>query len=363
MRDPVFSLLRHIAFRKEPEAAHDWALGWMSKPWASAWLAKRYRAAASLPVTHAGLVFPNALGLAAGLDKNGDYIDALGALGFGFIEIGTVTPQPQPGNPTPRLFRLPQHGAIINRMGFNNLGVEHLVGQAQKRRWRGVLGINIGKNAVTPLEQAHQDYVYCLERVYPVADYITINISSPNTKDLRQLQHGDALSVLLDAVMNRHAQLHSEHGQSKPVFVKIAPDMDNASIKQFVEVASHYPIEGVIVSNTTARRDWIEGHPLANEAGGLSGEVMREFADDRLQQVRQELPRSLTVIGAGGVSNSEDALRKQQLGAEWQRACLQHRVHRLHNVKYQPLVAVFGPNLEPPHPLPLRRAQCHRRAT
>jgi len=317
MRDPVYALLRNIAFRKDAEAAHDWAMGWISRPWVSAMLAKRYAVA-----THnksyelQGINFPNRVGLAAGLDKNGDYIDALGALGFGFIEIGTTTPKAQSGNPTPRMFRLPEYGAIINRMGFNNYGVDHLVKRAEARRWRGVLGINIGKNATTPLEQAHEDYVLCLERVYAVADYITVNISSPNTKDLRQLQHGDALLELLDAIMNRHAQLATEHGAIKPLFVKIAPDMSDQDIKQFAEIANQYPIHGVIVSNTTARRDLIAGHPLAAEAGGLSGEVMREFADERLATARRELPDTLKLIGAGGISNGQDAARNLSLGAD-----------------------------------------------
>jgi len=317
LRDPVFALLRSIAFRKDPEAAHDWALRWMSKPWVSAWLAKRYHPnVPSKPTTINGLTFPNRIGLAAGFDKNGDCIDALGALGFGFLEVGTVTPKPQAGNPSPRLFRLPEHQAIINRMGFNNKGVDHLVKRVEARQWNGVLGINIGKNATTPLEQAHDDYVLCLDRVYAVANYITVNISSPNTKDLRQLQHGSALTELLEAIMNRHAQLASQNGIAKPLYVKIAPDMDDDDIKQFVTVANQFSVSGVIVSNTTARRDLIESHPLAVEAGGLSGEVMREFADDRLRATRSELPQSCTLIGVGGISNGYDAARKLSLGAD-----------------------------------------------
>ena len=311
LHDPLYAALRRKAFSKDPEAAHDWAFGWMSKPWVSKLLASRYRIhTPPEPVSVAGLQFPNRIGLAAGLDKNGDYIDALGALGFGFIEIGTVTPKPQPGNPTPRMFRLPEYGALINRLGFNNLGVDHLIKRAEARRWQGILGINIGKNAVTPLEEAHNDYIQCLEKIYPVADYITVNISSPNTKDLRQLQHGDALAALLDPVMNRHAQLASQHSANKPLFVKIAPDMDDSAIQQFIDVANHYPINGVIVSNTTARRDLVEGHPLADEAGGLSGEVLRDFANDRLSVVQKHRPQNWALIGAGGVSNGEVAQTK-----------------------------------------------------
>lgn len=280
-------------------------------------LARRYRVSSENTVCPAaGLAFPNRVGLAAGLDKNGDYIDALGALGFGFIEIGTVTPKAQSGNPQPRMFRLPEHNALINRLGFNNLGVDHLVKNAENRRWQGKLGINIGKNASTPLENAHSDYVHCLERVYPVADYITVNISSPNTKDLRQLQHGDALAELLEPVMNRHAQLASQHQGSKPLFVKIAPDMDDSAIEQFIQVASTYPIHGVIVSNTTSRRDLIDSHPLAAEAGGLSGEVLRDFANDRLSAVKKRLPANWTLIGAGGISSGQDAATKLVLGAD-----------------------------------------------
>jgi len=317
LNDPLYAAIRKIAFSKEPEAAHDWAFGWMAKPWISSMLARRYAAnKAANSTSVAGLSFPNRIGLAAGLDKNGDYINALGALGFGFIEVGTVTPKPQPGNDKPRMFRLPEHGALINRMGFNNLGVDHLVKNAENRTWQGVLGINIGKNATTPLEQAHDDYVHCLERVYPVADYITVNISSPNTRDLRQLQHGDALAELLEAVMNAHAKLATQHGINKPLFVKIAPDMDDNEITQFIQVANQYPINGVIVSNTTARRDLVEGHPLADEAGGLSGEVMREFANDRLQAVKRKLPNQWTLIGAGGVSHAKDAKVKLETGAD-----------------------------------------------
>lgn len=317
LHDPLYAAIRKIAFSKEPEAAHDWALCWMAKPWVSSLLSKRYTASGKSQVSSvSGLTFPNRIGLAAGLDKNGDYINALGALGFGFIEVGTVTPKPQPGNDKPRMFRLPEHGALINRMGFNNLGVDHLVKNAEERKWQGILGINIGKNATTPLEKAHNDYVHCLERVYPVADYITVNISSPNTKDLRQLQHGDALAELLEAVMNTHSNLATQHGANKPLFVKIAPDMSNEEITQFIQIANQYPIHGVIVSNTTARRDLIEGHPLAEEAGGLSGEVMRDFANDRLEAVHHQLPNEWALMGAGGVSSAEDAKAKLTLGAD-----------------------------------------------
>lgn len=317
LNDPLYAAIRKIAFTKDPEAAHDWAFNWMSKSWISPLLAKRYAAKGAVEnASIAGLDLPNRIGLAAGLDKNGDYINALGALGFGFIEVGTVTPKPQPGNEKPRMFRLTEHGAIINRMGFNNLGVEHLVKNAEARQWQGVLGINIGKNASTPLAKAHDDYVHCLERVYAVADYITVNISSPNTKDLRQLQHGDALAELLEALMNSHSNLATQHGANKPLFVKIAPDMGDEEIAQFIQVASQYPINGVIVSNTTARRDLVEGHPLADEAGGLSGEVMREFANDRLQAMKDRLPNQWTLIGAGGVSSAEDAKAKLDIGAD-----------------------------------------------
>jgi len=323
LNDPLYAALRHIAFSKDPETAHDWALGWMSKPLVSRLLASRYRArksnlasnqssiaAPTGPVNVAGLKFPNRVGLAAGLDKNGDYIDALGALGFGFIEIGTTTPKAQPGNPKPRVFRLPEYGALINRLGFNNLGVNHLVKQAEARKWQGVLGINIGKNAATPLQEAANDYIHCLEKVYPVADYITVNISSPNTKDLRQLQHGDALAALLEPVMNRHEQLVTEHGIKKPLLVKIAPDMDDTAIEQFIQVASGYPINGLIASNTTARRDLVQSHPLAQEAGGLSGEILRDFANERLSVVHKNRPMDWVLVGAGGVSSGEDAVTK-----------------------------------------------------
>ncbi|MCL4132581.1 UNVERIFIED_CONTAM: hypothetical protein GTU68_060705 [Idotea baltica] len=252
-----------------------------------------------------GLSLPNSVGLAAGLDKNGDYIDALGAMGFGFIEIGTITPKPQQGNPQPRLFRLTEHGALINRMGFNNLGVDHLVERAEKRSFKGCLGINIGKNASTALDDAESDYVTCLEKVYAAADYITVNVSSPNTQGLRDLQHGKRLRSLLDTLKN-----------SQPVVVKIAPDMTRHELEDFCATVLEFEIDGVIAGNTTQERDAVAGHQHETEAGGLSGRPMQALADDRMQIVASELAGKAAVIGVGGISCGADAVKKRQLGAD-----------------------------------------------
>src|SRR5690348_16538117 len=217
------------------------------------------------PVRAFGIEFPNPVGLAAGLDKNGEHIDALGALGFGFIEVGTVTPKPQPGNPKPRMFRLPAHEAIINRLGFNNHGVDALVRNVQRANWRGVLGINIGKNAITPNQDALQDYLCCLERVYPLASYVTVNISSPNTKDLRDLQNEDTLPRLLDALREHQEQLAGQHRVRKPVLLKIAPDLDEAQMDSIARAALDTRVDGLICTNTTIDRSAIAAEPLANE--------------------------------------------------------------------------------------------------
>jgi len=223
-KDPLFALCRAILFEMDPERAHEFAFKLLGKSPIPAFLARRY-ATPDCPVECLGQQFGNRVGLAAGLDKNGDYLDALGAMGFGHIEIGTVTPRPQEGNPKPRIFRLEQHRALINRLGFNNKGVEHLIKQVENRSYNGKLGINIGKNAVTPLDDAQNDYLYCLEKVYPHADYITINISSPNTQGLRDLQHGERLAELLDGLKNSQSKLATQHGRYVPLAIKIAPDI------------------------------------------------------------------------------------------------------------------------------------------
>jgi len=313
--DTLFRLARSILFKMEPERAHDLALGMASRAPIKAWNTKRY-SQKSETINCMGLEWPNAVGLAAGLDKNGDYIDALGAMGFGFIEIGTITPKPQNGNPKPRLFRLKQHKALINRMGFNNLGVDHLVVQAEKRTYTGRLGINIGKNANTALDDAETDYLLCLNKVYAAADYITVNVSSPNTQGLRDLQHGERLTSLLSSLKNAQSKLATQHGSYKPVLVKVAPDMTHEELHSFCATAVEFEIDGVIAGNTTRDRDTVAGSEHADEDGGMSGEPMRVLADDRLAVVARELNGKAALIGVGGISNGLDAAYKLKLGAD-----------------------------------------------
>lgn len=312
--DLLFSLGRAILFEMEPEKAHDLTLQMLSKPAVQSRLAARYATKAS-PTEVFGLKFQNRIGLAAGLDKNGDYIDALGALGFGHIEVGTVTPKPQPGNPQPRLFRLTQHHALINRFGFNNKGVDHLVRQVRLRRYAGVLGINIGKNLVTPLQDAHYDYTYCLERVYRYADYVTVNISSPNTTGLRDLQHGERLDHLLESLKSTQQRLTTEHERYVPIAVKIAPDMSDEELDGFCKAVIDNEIDAIITGNTTSGREPVRNHLYAREAGGLSGAPLKKLADDRLQAVAERIGSKAALIGVGGVSCGQDASQKLANGA------------------------------------------------
>jgi dihydroorotate dehydrogenase len=268
------------------------------------------------PVEVMGIKFPNRVGLAAGLDKDAAYIQGLNALGFGFIEVGTVTPVAQPGNPKPRLFRLGPEKAIINRMGFNNEGVDALVRRVKRARFDGVLGINIGKNKLTPLEQTLDDYVACLKKVYRHSDYVTINISSPNTKDLRSLQHGDELSALLEGIKESHRQLKEQHGRHVPLVVKIAPDMNEDEIRMVCQQLLAFEIDGVIVSNTTISRNEIAGARHAEEAGGLSGAPLFDRSNLALKTVVAEVGGKLAVMGVGGIMRGEDAATKIQLGAD-----------------------------------------------
>ena len=263
-----------------------------------------------------GLDFPNPVGLAAGLDKNGDHFNALGKLGFGFIEIGTVTPKPQPGNPKPRLFRLPEHHAIINRMGFNNLGVDHLVKQVEKRRYKGVLGINIGKNKSTPIENAVDDYLICLDKVFAHADYVTVNLSSPNTPGLRSLQYGDELKSLLEALKNRQAQLATTHQRRVPLLIKIAPDLNREEIQSIADVVLAMEIEGVIATNTTIDRDAVAGHRFAAEAGGLSGRPLQKKSTRVLSELKSILGNRIPIIGVGGIEDGPSTVDKVQAGAD-----------------------------------------------
>jgi dihydroorotate dehydrogenase len=262
-----------------------------------------------------GIDFPNPVGLAAGLDKNGDYIDALAALGFGFIEIGTITPRPQAGNPQPRLFRIPEAHAIINRMGFNNLGVDHLVSQVQKAKFKGVLGINIGKNFDTPVENAADDYVHCLEKVYDYASYVAVNISSPNTQGLRSLQTGSAFADLLQQLKQTQARLAEQYGHYVPLAVKIAPDLQDEDIEYIAEQLVQHQIDGVIATNTTITRTGIEGLDLAAETGGLSGKPLKALSSYTLSRLAQALAGRIPIIGVGGISEGSDAAEKIMAGA------------------------------------------------
>jgi dihydroorotate dehydrogenase len=267
------------------------------------------------PVEVMGLRFANRIGLAAGLDKNGAHIDALAAMGFGFIEVGTVTPRPQPGNPGPRMFRLPQRGALINRLGFNNDGVDAFVRNVARARWRGVLGLNIGKNATTPMEDAASDYLLCLERVYPHAGYVTVNISSPNTSNLRKLQDSDALDRLLGALIERREALAGQHGRRVPLALKIAPDLDESQVDAIAALLGRHGIEAVIATNTTISREAVAGLPHAEESGGLSGAPVFEASNRVIRQLRARLPAAYPIIGVGGVMSASNARAKLQAGA------------------------------------------------
>jgi dihydroorotate dehydrogenase len=268
------------------------------------------------PVNCMGLTFPNPVGVAPGLDKNGDYFEALGDLGFGFVEIGTTTPRPQPGNPRPRVFRLTEAQAMINRLGFNNKGVDHLVRRVRKHRFKGILGINIGKNFDTPIENAADDYLHCLEKVYPHADYVTVNISSPNTKNLRDLQGEEELDRLLGSLSQRRMELADEYERCVPMAVKVAPDLEKQAIPTLAQVVSYHRMDAVIATNTTLDRTDVEGMKHADEAGGLSGAPLKSRADRVLAALRGQLPAEVALIGVGGITKGQDAVDKLKLGAE-----------------------------------------------
>jgi dihydroorotate dehydrogenase len=311
----MYSLVRRALFIADPETAHGLALEGLRLGHgvgATSLLCKTI----SQPVTVMGLEFPNPVGMAAGMDKNGDYIDALGSVGFGFVEIGTVTPRPQPGNPKPRIFRIEKAHAMINRLGFNNKGVDYLVRQAKKRTFSGILGINIGKNFDTPNEKAVDDYLIGLEKIYPHADYITINISSPNTKNLRDLQDAEQLDVLLGALNSRRIELTDEFDKRVPLVVKVAPDLEDQQIPEIAEVVVSNGFDGLIATNTTISREEVKGLPHANEQGGLSGAPVKNRANHVLAAFRAALPAEIALIGTGGITSGEDAAEKIKLGAD-----------------------------------------------
>ncbi len=314
----LYSLARPLLFSLDPEKAHDLALPALRFA-ASAGLTRLLPQPAPDPRTVMGLTFPNPVGLAAGLDKDGAYIDGLAALGFGFIEIGTVTPRAQPGNPKPRMFRLPEGQALINRMDFNNGGVDAFVRNVQASRFyqerQGILGLNIGKNADTPIERATDDYLHCLDKVYPYAAYVTVNISSPNTKNLRQLQEASELDALLSSLKQAQSRLADTHGRYVPLVLKIAPDLDNEQIDTIASALLRHRIDGVIASNTTITRDAVKGLAHADETGGLSGAPVRDLSTRVIRALHQTFRGEIPIIGVGGILNGSDAREKMTAGA------------------------------------------------
>jgi dihydroorotate dehydrogenase len=314
-----YAFARPFLFGLDPEAAHDLTLDMLARIQRTPLVCGVAQARIDDPVTIAGLRFPNRLGLAAGLDKNGRCIDAFGAMGFGFVEVGTVTPRPQPGNPKPRMFRLPEAGALINRLGFNNQGLDAFLANvkcAGFRRRGGILGLNIGKNAATPIEDATSDYLIGLAGVYPHADYVAVNISSPNTKNLRELQSDAALEGLLTAVQERALQLAAEHGRKVPIFVKIAPDLDEAQVRLIAATLRRTSIDGVIATNTTIARDAVRHLPHGEETGGLSGAPVLAASNRVVAQLRAALGSDFPIIGVGGVMSAADAVAKIDAGAD-----------------------------------------------
>lgn len=311
----MYTLLRRLMFTLPTETSHHFALAaikWSERLKLSGLVAAKPE---PNPVTVMGLNFPNPVGMAAGLDKNADYIDGLAALGFGFIEVGTITPKPQPGNPSPRLFRLPEAQAIINRMGFNNEGVDYLVEQVRKSRYKGILGINIGKNKDTPAEQAVDDYLLCMRKVYEHASYITVNLSSPNTPGLRDLQFGEPLEQLLDQLKHEQKVLTEQYGRYVPLAVKIAPDMADDDIESVAASLVKYEIDAVIATNTTIARDKVAHLLHGNEMGGLSGAPLTEVSTQVIAKFAKALDGKLPVIGVGGIVDGQSAADKMAAGA------------------------------------------------
>ena len=313
----MYGLARPLLFALDAERAHGMGLSWLEALHRGRLQGLLGARARPFPVKALGLTFPNPVGLAAGLDKDGRHVDALLGLGFGFVEVGTVTPRPQAGNRKPRMFRLREHQAIINRLGFNNAGVDALVrnvGRA-RRRGDGILGINIGKNRDTPNESASVDYLHCLERVYPLADYVTVNISSPNTAGLRELQEEQALRRLVGDLREAQERLASRHGRRVPVLVKVAPDLSDEDIDAAARVLGDLGVDGVIATNTTVSRIAVQGHPHAHESGGLSGEPLMNKSTAVLRMLRTRLPDAIPLIGVGGILSGADAAKKTAAGA------------------------------------------------
>ena len=311
----MYTLARQLLFKLSPETSHDLSLDLIGAGGRLGLNGLLCKAPVSLPVRVMGLDFPNPVGLAAGLDKNGDAIDGFAQLGFGFVEIGTVTPRPQPGNPKPRMFRLPEAEAIINRMGFNNHGVDHLLARVQAAKYKGVLGINIGKNFDTPVENAVDDYLLCLDKVYQHASYVTVNVSSPNTPGLRSLQFGDSLKQLLEALRKRQEDLAAQYGKRVPLAIKIAPDMSDEETIEVANALVEAGMDAVIATNTTLGREGVHGLECADEAGGLSGAPVREKSTHIVQVLASELKGRLPIIAVGGITEGKHAAEKIAAGA------------------------------------------------
>lgn len=315
----AYPLARAALFAMDAETAHELTLTNLQRAYDCGATRRLLQARPQAPTELLGLKLSNPVGLAAGLDKNGAHIDALGNLGFGFIEVGTVTPRAQPGNPKPRMFRLPRSQALINRLGFNNLGLEAFVANVQRSQWRrqgGVLGLNIGKNADTPIERAADDYLLGLAGVYPHADYVTVNISSPNTKNLRALQGGDELTSLLSRLRDKRKELADQHARQVPMLVKIAPDLDHEQIDAIADILPGLGVDGVIATNTTLSRAAVQGQPHADEAGGLSGPPVHELSLAVIERLRARVGRTLSIVGVGGIVSGKQAREKMAAGAD-----------------------------------------------
>ena len=318
-----YALARPFLFGLDPETAHDLTMASLVRTQGTPLSALYCGTQVSDPVQLAGLTFPNRVGMAAGLDKNARCIDGLAAMGFGFVEVGTVTPKAQPGNPKPRMFRLPEANALINRLGFNNDGLDAFLANVQRSSVRKpgakntlLLGLNIGKNAATPIENAVDDYLICLDGVYPHADYVTVNISSPNTKNLRALQSDEALDALLGRIAERRETLAGRHSKRVPIFVKIAPDLDDAQIEVIAATLKRHAMDGVVATNTTLSRDAVKGLRHAGEAGGLSGAPVLAASNRVIGQLRAALGQGFPIIGVGGVMSGLDAVSKIKAGAD-----------------------------------------------
>jgi dihydroorotate dehydrogenase len=311
-----YSAIRKVLFKIDPETIHELTIKGFKATGATPLNLLYKQKTENKPIEVMGITFPNPVGLAAGLDKNGECIDAFAAMGFGFVEVGTVTPRPQPGNEKPRIFRIPAANAVINRMGFNNKGVDYLVDQVRKANFNGVLGINIGKNKDTPEDNAKDDYIHCMRKVYNFATYITINISSPNTPGLRSLQYGEALNDLLSALKAEQKNLAKQHAKYVPIAVKIAPDLTEPEIESIAECLINNEIDGVIATNTTLSREGVEGLEHGNEQGGLSGAPVKDKSTLVIKLLAKALDNKLPIIGVGGIASGSDAQEKMAAGAK-----------------------------------------------